>query len=223
MGFGAKGFWGCADKYIRRQGTEAKAPEDVRQARVPLLKLLGTLNTAQKISLAVKGNKEARALLVRDHNRVIASAAIRNPRITEQEVVLAAASKSVADEVVRVIAKSKELSRPYAVKRALVYNPKCPTPDAMHLLTLLRANDVRDVAKSKNVPSAVAAQHVTPSTTLAREVLDLPEPAAPVPASRSGSVRGSGILSPGVGLVKSREKMINAWPRVADYLITEFR
>ena len=44
-----------------------------------------------------------------------------------------------------------------------------------------------------------------------------------VPAARSGSVRGSGILSPGVGLVKSREKMIDAWPRVADYLITEFR
>lgn len=67
------------------------------------------------------------------------------------------------------------------------------------------------------------AQDVTPSAALAREVLDLSEPAAPVPAVRSGSVRGSGILSPGVGLVKSREKMVDAWPRVADYLITEFR
>jgi len=128
------------------------------QARVPILKLIQGLAVAQKVALAVKGNKEARAILVRDRNRVVASAAIRNPRTTEQEIVTCAQSRSVSDEVVRIIAGSKELLRSYSVKVALVNNPKTPLPTAMRLLTLLRDADVRAVAKSRNVSSAVANQ-----------------------------------------------------------------
>ncbi len=132
------------------------APES--KERVPVLKLVAGLNVSQKVALAIKGNKEARSILVRDMNRVVASAAIRNPRITEQEVVSAAQSRSVSDEVIRIIAASKELTRTYGVKVALVNNPKTPLPTAMRLLTLLRDADVRAVAKSKNVTTAVANQ-----------------------------------------------------------------
>ena len=62
------------------------------------------------------------------------------------------------DEVVRVIASSKEMTRSYGVKTALVNNPKTPLQVAMRFLTLLRHNDVRAVAKSKNVSSALANQ-----------------------------------------------------------------
>jgi hypothetical protein len=55
-------------------------------ARVPIQRLIGGLSTAQKVALAIKGNKDARAILVRDTNRTVATAAIRNPRITEQEI-----------------------------------------------------------------------------------------------------------------------------------------
>lgn len=126
--------------------------------RVPLLKLIASLKMSQRVALAVKGNKEARSILIRDMNRVVASAAVRNPRITEQEVASAAQSRSVCDEVIRIIAGSKELSRHYGVKVALVNNPKTPLPAAMRFLTLLRESDVRAVAKSRNVSAAVANQ-----------------------------------------------------------------
>jgi hypothetical protein len=128
------------------------------RARIPMLKLVTTLSVAQKVALAVKGNKEARAILIRDSNRVVASSAIRNPRVTEQEVVTAANSRSVSDEVVRIISGSKELSRAYGVKVALVNNPKTPLPTAMRFLTLLRQSDLKNVAKSKNVSQAVSNQ-----------------------------------------------------------------
>jgi chromosomal replication initiation ATPase DnaA len=67
-----------------------------------------------------------------------------------------------------------------------------------------------------------AAQHVSPSPALAREVLDL-EGLEPRPVRRAGPPRTSGILSPGLGLVKSREKMIDEWPSVAEQLIAEFK
>jgi chromosomal replication initiator protein len=67
-----------------------------------------------------------------------------------------------------------------------------------------------------------AAQRVSPSPALAREVLDL-DGLEPRPARRTGPPRTSGILSPGLGLVKSREKMIDEWPSVAEQLIAEFK
>jgi hypothetical protein len=131
--------------------------DEVRK-RIPVLKLINGLNIAQKIALGSKGNKEARAILIRDRNRLVATAAVNNPRVTDPEVIAAAQSRSVADDVIRIIARSKDMTRSYAVKKALVQNPKTPLPTTMHLLTLLRANDLREVAKSKNVPSAVSNQ-----------------------------------------------------------------
>ncbi|MBI5512086.1 MAG: hypothetical protein HY903_25285 [Deltaproteobacteria bacterium] len=136
---------------------DTAAPSLEEQAqRVPVLQLIAGLNPAQRIALALRGNREARTILVRDPNRVVAAAAIRSPRLTEQEVISAAQSRSVCDEVIRVIANTKEMIRPYGVKLALVNNPKTPVQTAMHLLTLLRGNDLKAVAKSRNVNNAVA-------------------------------------------------------------------
>lgn len=130
----------------------------VEKHRMSVQQMIASLNVAQRVALALRGNKEARTFLVRDSNRVVAGAAIRSPRITEQEVVIAAQSRSVSDEVVRVISTSKEMMRSYRVKLALINNPKTPLATAMRLLTLLRQNDLRAVAKSKNVTSALANQ-----------------------------------------------------------------
>ncbi|HET6345154.1 MAG TPA: hypothetical protein VFH51_09480, partial [Myxococcota bacterium] len=134
------------------------AAEDTNPERIPMLKLINSLNAAQKVALALKGNKEARAILLRESNRVIAVAAIKNPRITEQEIQAAAKSRSINDEVVRIICNSRDMTRSYGVKLALVYNPKTPLPVAMRFLGVLRGSDLKAVAKSKSIPSALANQ-----------------------------------------------------------------
>ncbi len=142
----------AADGGADEQGEE-EAPE-----RMSAFQLVASLSVSQKVAAALRGNKELRTLLVRDSNRVVASAAIRSPRVTEQEIVTAAQSRSVADEVIRIIANSKDMVRSYGVKKALVNNPKTPLPVAMRFLSLLRAADLKAVAKSKNVNTAVANQ-----------------------------------------------------------------
>jgi len=128
------------------------------QKRIPTLKLIQSLTMSQKVSLALKGNKEARSILIRDPNKIIATATVRSPRLTEQEVISATQSRSVCDDVIRIIANSKEMTRSYGVKLALVNNPKTPLATAMRLLTLLRQTDVRNVSKSRNISSALANQ-----------------------------------------------------------------
>jgi len=68
-----------------------------------------------------------------------------------------------------------------------------------------------------------AAQRVAPSPALAREVLEVRDPDAGAPSRVSGAVRTSGIHAPGMGLLRSREKMIDEWPVLADRLMVELR
>jgi hypothetical protein len=140
-----------------KRGTPEEEAEE-EQERMSVLQLVNSLNVAQKVALALRGNREARTLLVRDSNRVVAAAAIRSPRLTEPEVISAAQSRQVSDEVIRIIANTKDMVRSYGVKLALVNNPKTPQGTAMRFLVLLRASDLKAVAKSKNVPSAICQQ-----------------------------------------------------------------
>lgn len=142
-----------AQNEVLKASVEADA-----QAQKPMLKLVAELNMAQKIALATKGNKEARSILLRDANRIVAVAAIRNPRITEQEVQTAAKSRSVNDEVIRIIANSKDMTRSYGTKLALVNNPKVPLSIALRFLSSLRGVDLKAVANSKGLPQTLVAQ-----------------------------------------------------------------
>lgn len=119
--------------------------------------LVRGMTPAQKVALATKGNKTIRTMFMRDTNRVVALAAVTSPAITEQEVIAAAQSRTVHQDVIAHIAKDKKnnWTRSYQVKAALVNNPKTPLPEAMKLVGLLNARDLRAVAKSKNVPMGV--------------------------------------------------------------------
>jgi hypothetical protein len=136
-------------------GAPVPTDEEVA-ARPPTIKLIGSLNAAQKIALALKGNREARSVLIRDSNRMIASAVIRSPRITEPEIAYAAQSRQVSDEVIRIIAQTRDMCRSYAVKVALCNNPKTPLPASMRLVHDLRKSDLKLLARSKNIASGLA-------------------------------------------------------------------
>ncbi len=128
---------------------EDKAPENIVQ------KLL-QMTVSQKIKAAAKGNKQVRGLLINESNRLIAAAVLKNPGLTDGEVIKIASSRSVSGDVIRQIATNREWMRIYRVKVALASNPKCPRGVALRILPTLRKNDIRDIAKNKGISSQVA-------------------------------------------------------------------
>jgi hypothetical protein len=116
------------------------------------------LSLPAKIRLATLGNAFARAILIRDSVKMVALAAINSPGMTDQEVVKYSANRSLADDVVRVIAGTKEWTRLYQVKVNLCNNPKCPLPVAMRLLPFLHDRDLRNLSRSKGISSALSTQ-----------------------------------------------------------------
>ena len=116
------------------------------------------LTMAQKIRLATLGNAYARAILIRDPVRVVAIAAIESPGMTDNEVIKYSANRTLADDVIRIIANTREWLKIYQIKKNLVNNAKCPLPVSMRLLPFLHERDLRDVGRSRAIPSALTAQ-----------------------------------------------------------------
>ena len=119
---------------------------------------VGTMEMAEKIKLALRGNKDARTILVRDTNRVVRHLVLKNPRMTDQEALAVARNRSVDDELLRIIAERRDWLRNYQVRLALTTNPKTPIAIALRQLASLGDRDLRYLAKSRNVPDAVSSQ-----------------------------------------------------------------
>jgi hypothetical protein len=131
----------------------AAKPERKRQGAVIDF---SKLKLFEKIRLATLGNAFCRQTLLRDSNRLVAMAAIRSPGITDLEVIRAAGNRAVSEDVIRYIANSKEYLKLYPVKLSLVGNPKCPLALTLKMLSTLRPEDLKNIARSKNVPNALS-------------------------------------------------------------------
>ena len=103
----------------------------------------------------MKGDREARNILIRDPNRLVSSAVVNNPRITEQEVEMIAAMKSLSEDILRQIASNRQWSRSYNVMHNLVRNPRTPMANIMTIMTRLQLRDLTALSKNRNVSDAV--------------------------------------------------------------------
>jgi hypothetical protein len=148
-------------------GTDAIAvPSDLideptLDRRIPeeaLWKRIGMMTVAEKVKLALKGNKDARAILLRDANRSIPRCVLQNPRITEDEILVLSKDRNTDQEILRIIAESREWTKSYAVRCALVENARTPAVIALKLLVTLAEREISRLAKSKNVPNVIATQ-----------------------------------------------------------------
>ena len=134
----------------------AEASPEELAAGGNLYALVQNMTVFQKIKLGRMGNKEARGLLVRDRNKVVAISAVTSPKITENELLSIAQSRNVSDEVIRTVANNREVTRHYMVKLALAQNPRTPQAVAMKFVNYLQEKDLRNLTKSKDVPSAIS-------------------------------------------------------------------
>jgi hypothetical protein len=137
------------------ENAESAAPEELA-AGGSLYQMVQNMTVFQKIKLSRAGNKEARSLLVRDRNKVVAVAAVTSPKITENELLSIAQSRNVSDEVIRTVANNREVTRHYQVKLALSTNPRTPQAVAMKFVNYLQDKDLRNLMKSKDVPTVIA-------------------------------------------------------------------
>jgi hypothetical protein len=130
--------------------------EIVEDKFLPLHARLAQMTVSQRIRRAMLGTAAERLLLIRDTNRLVAQAAAKSPGLQENEVVRISASRTVSEDVLRVIAMDREWTRSHQVKVNLVQNPRTPFAFAAGLIPHLREHELKGLARSKNVSGAVA-------------------------------------------------------------------
>jgi len=131
---------------------------EVPQERVSMIRRIMFMNVKDRMRMAMKGDREARGILIRDSNRVVATAVISNPRITEQEVENIAAMRTVVDEVLRLISLNRGWARSYPIIHNLVRNPRTPIPTVIGILPRIRTKDLMNLSQNRNVSEAARRQ-----------------------------------------------------------------
>jgi hypothetical protein len=122
-----------------------------------LLLQIKELSVGHRLTLAKKGNKEVRMILIKDSNEMVALEVIGSPRITDGEVLAIAQMRDVSDKILRTIANNRKYRQNRQVVMALLNNPRTPVGVSLSLgVNNLTDRELSDLSKNKNVPGAVA-------------------------------------------------------------------
>ncbi len=131
------------------EAKSAVRDEDISSA------LLSTLTVPQRLKLALKGTREHRATLIRDPNKVVSSAVLSSPKLTEGEVEAFTKMGNVSEDVLRTIGMSRAWTQNYVIVAGLIRNPKTPLAISMSLLPRLNQRDVKGLVTDRNIPEGL--------------------------------------------------------------------
>ncbi len=116
---------------------------------------LASLPIAARLKLAMKGTREQRAQLIRDPNKIISTAVLSSPKLTEAEVEAFTKMGNVSEDVLRIISMNRSWTKSYTVVLGLAKNPKTPPAISMQLMNRLTEKDVKMLSVDRNVPEAL--------------------------------------------------------------------
>jgi len=126
--------------------------------RISLIRRIMFMTVKDRVKLALKGDREARGILIRDSNKVVATGVIHNPRLTDHEVENIAAMRTISDEVLRLIGMNRAWARSYPIIHNLVRNPRTPLATSIQILPRIRSKDLKSLSQNRNISEGVRRQ-----------------------------------------------------------------
>ncbi len=144
----------CLD--VEQVLTELAAQQgEISLDRMPVFFQVAMMSVKERVMLAIKGTREARMILIRDPNRMVATAVLRNPRLSDTEVESIASMKSVPEDVLRLIGQNRAWTRAYPVIHNLVRNSRTPIATSLNIINRIQSRDMRALSMNKNIPDVV--------------------------------------------------------------------
>jgi hypothetical protein len=116
---------------------------------------LSMLTVADRMKVATLGTREERSILVRDPNRLVSSAVLSGPKLSDSEVESIARMTNVSGDVLRTIGTNRVWLKNYAVIAALARNAKTPIAVSLSLLNRLMERDIKFLSSDRNIPEPV--------------------------------------------------------------------
>jgi len=135
---------------------KAKAAAAVIESRRDsVLQKIAKLDIRGRITLAMRGTKEDRSILIRDSTKLVAIAVLDSPKISDGEVEKFALQKNVLEAVLRAIPMKRKFAKNYNITRNLVQNPRTPLDLSLGLMKNLLVHDLKNLSGNKEVSDTI--------------------------------------------------------------------
>ena len=129
------------------------APHEERRDSV--LQKIAKLDIRGRITLAMRGSKEDRSILIRDSTKLVAIAVLESPKISDGEVEKIALQKNVLESVLRAIPMKRRFAKNYSIMRNLVQNPRTPLDLSLGLMKNLLIHDLKNLSGNKEISDTI--------------------------------------------------------------------
>src|SRR5579862_488449 len=133
----------------------AKKPAPGATDRDSALQKISKLGIQGRITLAMRGTKEERAILIRDSTKLVCIAVLDSPKVSDGEVEKFALQKNVLEAVLRGIPMRRKFAKNYVIMRNLVFNPRTPLDLSLSLMKNLLVHDLKNLSGNKEVSETV--------------------------------------------------------------------
>jgi hypothetical protein len=132
-----------------------QATPGVEERRDSVLQKIAKLDIRGRITLAMRGSKEDRSILIRDSTKLVAIAVLESPKVSDGEVEKFALQKNVLEAVLRAIPLKRRFAKNYNITRNLVQNPRTPLDLSLGLMKNLLIHDLKNLSGNKEVSDTI--------------------------------------------------------------------
>ncbi len=148
----AHGLLACKDLLL--------SPREVsdEQAAAPRALVPGTrpLTLGERKSLARSWDRTVLERLVTDPHVDVVEQLLKNPHLTEDDVLRIATARRSTAAVLGLVLRSRRFGNQPRVRRALVRNPRLPLGTALRLVGLLNRQEIEEIARDPHLPPRLA-------------------------------------------------------------------
>ena len=135
---------------------EDQTAEDFNAANLSqVFRRIANMNVKERMSLAQKGTKEERRILIADANKIVSMAVLKCESLTAAEVETFCTMRHLATEIFQEIAATREWLKRPKIQLALVRNPAVPLAITLPLIKYLNMRDLRNITRDRNLPEGV--------------------------------------------------------------------
>ncbi len=146
---------------INRRGEIVEAldgeVDDPRRAHILAGREGRALTLGERRALAVLPKRKDFEKVMRDPNPMVMERLLKNPRLTEDDVLNIVVRRPQSPDILREIAKNEKWSHRVRVRLALVLNPYTPADLSMPLAPLLMKQDLELVVDTQALPLSLRA------------------------------------------------------------------
>ena len=122
----------------------------------PIHSQVRKLTLAEKLKVARTATRPVRELLIRDSEKRIHAEVMRNPKVTDEEIMVYTGMPNLSPRVLDWVSNQQKYMRRRAVMLNIVQNPMTPPDTAKKLLSRLNDHELLRITRSSKVREVVS-------------------------------------------------------------------